>query len=152
MRTIAPRHSSVVLNCDECGQSFTRYASMYKPDRLQFCSTRCRDAHAKGKPNPRNGRVSCKCTQCGITFSKQRHRLGKRNFCSEACHHAYGSLPCTCTCCGAIVQVQKRKVPKGDEYFCSQKCLWDWQGQIIETVASAYRERGELLPFGNCQL
>lgn len=139
MRKITSRRPPVALNCLQCGHSFTRYASEVNPKGLHFCSIPCRDKYAKGKPNPRDGRVSCECTQCGATFLKQRCQLGKRNFCSKVCFENYGSIPCTCSHCAAVTRVQRNKFKEGKEYFCNQECQREWQRGIIEAVATAYR-------------
>lgn len=71
-------------HCQVCATAVTRTAATKRS--TIFCSNSCYSKSLRGKPSPRNSRVSLTCVQCESSFTVKQYRLEEgAKFCSQAC-------------------------------------------------------------------
>lgn len=66
-----------------------------------------------------------RCPVCGVEFSRPANKVScSEPTCSRACHHKKKTTGKTvpCSYCGLPVHVERRKLEKFENHFCSQEC------------------------------
>lgn len=69
--------------CHLCGTTFKTYNAWLRGGKYgRYCSRKC-----SAKSQPRKAPTVCtsKCLECGVSFSRTKHRAGKMQYCSIGC-------------------------------------------------------------------
>lgn len=128
-------YNSVEIECDYCGQKFTRRKSKIR--ERNYCGRHCmyawKSANAHGINSPFYNRITVNCRQCGTSFFITPARINEAgNFCTHECYSLWrsqtligpdnpswkgGALPYY----GPNWYTQRREARQRDSYKC-QHC------------------------------
>lgn len=121
---------SVVLNCDNCGESIIRYPCKVKEHN--FCSQQCcvefrnKTGFYKKENHPswNGGPLERICKFCGKKFTIRRSSAlrGRGKYCSVACRHNAESSIKICEVCGDEFEIKKSHDVNGNGKYCSLEC------------------------------
>jgi 5-methylcytosine-specific restriction endonuclease McrA len=81
-----PRGYRVVLACEICKKEMVFLASVLRVRKaIRFCSRKCMGISSKKE----DSRQICKCTNCGVEFTKRADHVTGNNFCGKNCSSEY---------------------------------------------------------------
>jgi len=85
------KNSRILVNCGECGESFSKYKRRVNRSEKDFCSPDCKNKHWSENIAPTlesaGDSVSVSCDNCDGVFEKpQSHNNYEHTFCDKACH------------------------------------------------------------------
>jgi len=122
--------------CEICGKKFIGNPTDVYRGMAKYCSHKCQGEALKK-------RIKCICQECGEEFevSPWRIKRGGGKFCSNRCQYNYRSKHRTeekaarwkggptkqnCTECGREFKIDKYRLKKDGDKFCSVKCMGDY--------------------------
>jgi len=71
------------------------------------------------------------CLNCNNEYKTSR---AKSKFCSVDCKHAFNTFLVKCSGCGKEKKIYRNAYIEGKNYFCDNKCQWDWRKKTGENI------------------
>jgi endogenous inhibitor of DNA gyrase (YacG/DUF329 family) len=121
-------NGSVPLTCAHCGAAFI--VPGYRAQTAHYCGRACADLGHRGRPSPKDQRVTLHCEACGAAFKVKAGRAAERRFCSMACSAKHQRRVLerprdaskremrSCRQCGAAFEYWAARAHP----FCSKRC------------------------------
>lgn len=107
------------VECDNCGESFTRPKSHLEYTEHNFCSRECSSEY-------QSKQLTVDCDACGESFEIYSWRVDKydKNYCSKKCQaEGYSNrVEVQCFTCGESLLVKPYWAEKNERHFCDRKC------------------------------
>lgn len=143
----------ITLVCEQCGKSFTRYASTAKHGNPRFCSHPCHYAYFREHDVlVRNPPVERQCETCGKPIMVRSTET--RRFCSQACmlvwrgpvlrekrYQPETHATFTCEWCGESFEMPRSWVRPNGGRFCSGSCRAAWVAATRQNRVSKVETR-----------
>lgn len=124
----------VIVVCEYCGIEFATRRYKLKAKQKHFCSRQCANLGMKNSAEKT-------CKYCGRIFEVEQGRKEERQFCSLKCFRTFqrkenhpswkGKIKNYCEICGREILVFPSRLKDGKGRFCSHKCQYLWQEQLI---------------------
>lgn len=135
-RTHGESLRAVSLECEWCGDSYTKMPSVAEESR--FCSNDCKFDYIHEQNRGSGERVVVPCDNCGADIERHPNEVRDNVFCNQKCHGEWlsgenhhnwkgGDVEVECCVCGDTKEVPPNRAEKFDRHFCYEKgCRYEW--------------------------